>query len=327
MRFVLPLLLLAALAWWFGLEPVAQALAHASPGGLLVYLLLTAGIVLGCAVRWRLIIRAIGGSVSLGRLVMARLAGDAVGALVPSAKLAGEPLRVALARDAGTSAAQSAATVALDRFVEIIGNTLAVLAYVAIFCAVRGTVSDGAWLVAATMALLLIGLAALAFRLRRGHRPLAPLYGQRARARAPRLAAWMDGVRQAEDHVVHFFHQHPFVFGVGLVASLLLEALTILQYHVLLTAFGVALDLPTLCLVLLGGGAANAAPVPAGLGALEAAQVAVVGAAAGQPALGFVVGIIVRLHETLLLAIGLAALAYRGVSLGRLRLPAPTTGA
>jgi len=58
------------------------------------------------------------------------------------------------------------------------------------------------------------------------------------------------------------------------------------------------------------------------LGALEVTQVALVGAAAGRPELGFVVAMIVRLHETLLLIVGLAVLSAAGLSLGRLRAPA-----
>jgi uncharacterized protein (TIRG00374 family) len=324
MRVLLPLLLLAFLCWWFGLEPVVRALAHASPRGLAIYLLLTAAVLLMYAMRWRLIVRALGGQLPVGRLLAARLAGDAVGALVPSARLAGEPLRVALARDGGISTAQSGAGVALDRFLEIGGNTLAALAYVAIFFIVRGASGMGSapLAMAGVMTILLLGLVVLVVRLRRGHRPLAPLYGERVRRHAPRFTAWMDGLRQIEDHVVRFFRQHPRTFAIGLLASLAVEALTLLQYHALLSAFGIALDLPTLCLVVLGSGIASGAPVPAGIGALEAAQVALVGAGAGRPELGFVVGIVVRLHETLLLALGLAALSYRGVSLARLRIQA-----
>jgi hypothetical protein len=198
---------------------------------------------------------------------------------------------------------------------------LAVVAYVAVFCATRGTDWGGRTplALAAVMALLLVALVALLFRLRRGDRPLAALYGARARGLAPRLVAWMDGLRHVEEHLARFFHQHPRAVLVGVLGSLGIEAVTIAQYHVLLAAFGIALDLPTLLLVLLGGGLANAAPVPAGLGALEAVQVAVVGTAAARPDLGFVVGVIIRLHETLLLAVGLGALAYQGVSLARLR--------
>ena len=328
-RLLLPLLLLAALAGWFGLQPVGRALAHASAPDLAVYALLTALVVLGYALRWRLVARALGGDPPLGRLVSARLAGDAVGSLVPSARLAGEPLRVALMRGAGASTARATAGVALDRLLELIGSALAVVAYAAVFSVMRGNRPAGKLLpvLAGIMVLLLVALAVLLFRVRRGRRPLALLYGGRARAAAPRLAAWMNGLRDVEDDITRFFREHPRAFLLGVLGSALIEALIIAQYHALLTAFGIALDLPTLVLVLIGTGAARAVPAPAALGALEATQVAVVGVGTGRPDLGFVVGLIVRLHETLLLALGLAALSYRGVSLARLRVAVPRANA
>jgi uncharacterized membrane protein YbhN (UPF0104 family) len=175
-------------------------------------------------------------------------------------------------------------------------------------------------LLGGAMALLVASVAALLIRVRRGHRPLAVLYGVRARAVAPRLITWMDGLRRVEDHLTSFVREHPRPLLLGVLGSLVIEVLTVAQYHALLSAFGIGLDLPTLLLVLLGGGVANIAPVPAGLGALEAAQVAIVGAAAGRPDVGFVVGVIVRLHTTLLLALGLGVLTFRGISLARLRL-------
>ncbi|MGH7788775.1 MAG: lysylphosphatidylglycerol synthase domain-containing protein, partial [Candidatus Binatia bacterium] len=146
------------------------------------------------------------------------------------------------------------------------------------------------------------------------------LYGARVRSLLPRLAPALDGLERVEVHLGELLRQQPRALLLGVALSLLIELLIVLQYHVLLGAFGVSLALPTLLLVLLGGGLANAAPTPAGLGALEAAQVALVGLASGRPDIGLVVGVIVRLHETLLLGIGLAALSYQGVSLARLRL-------
>lgn len=322
MRVVLPLLLLAALCWWFGLQPLGAAMAHVSGRGLAAYILLTATVMLGYALRWRRVARTVGTCPPLARLVAARLAGDAVGALVPSAKLAGEPLRVALVRGGETTTAQSTAGVAIDRLLELIGNMLAVVIYVAVFCATRGAAWAGQTLLllGGAMALLAAGLAALLMRVRRGHRPLGFLYGVRARAVAPRLSACMDGLQRVEDHLTRFVREHPRPLLLGVLGSLAIEVLTVAQYHALLRAFGVGLDLPTLLLVLVGGGLSNVAPVPAGLGALEAAQVAIVGAAAGRPDIGFVVGVIVRLHTTLLLVLGLGALTLRGVSLARLRL-------
>jgi uncharacterized membrane protein YbhN (UPF0104 family) len=229
---------------------------------------------------------------------------------------------VALSRGCDTSTTQSIAGVAIDRLLELIGNMLAVVTYVAVFCATRGTSWAGHMplFLAGTMALLVGAVATLLIRVRRGHRPLAVLYGVRARAVAPRLIAWMDGLRRVEDHLTRFVREHPRSLLLGVLGSIAIEVLTVAQYHALLSAFGVGLDLPTLLLVLLGGGVANIAPVPAGLGALEAAHVAIVGAAAGRPDIGFVVGVIVRLHTTLLLALGLSALTLRGSSLARVRL-------
>jgi uncharacterized protein (TIRG00374 family) len=320
-RLLLPLLLLAALAWWFGLHSAAQALAHASPSGLALYGALTAAVFLGYALRWRMAAGAIGGEPPMLRLVAARLAGDTVGSIVPSARLAGEPLRVALARSPGTSAARSTAGVAVDRLLEIIGNMLAVIVYVTIFAATRGPAGAGQApaVLGGVMLLLLIGVGAMLYRLRRGGRPLAPLHGARARALAPRLVAWMDGLREVEEHLIAFMRGHRRAFILGLLGSLVIEAFCVAQYYALLAAFAIPLDLPTLVLVLLGSGAARAVPAPAGLGVLEATQVAVVAAAAGRPDVGFVVGLVIRLHETLLLALGLLVLSYQGMSLTRLR--------
>jgi hypothetical protein len=55
--------------------------------------------------------------------------------------------------------------------------------------------------------------------------------------------------------------------------------------------------------------------------------VAVVAAASGRPDLGFVVGVILRLHETLLLAVGLMVLSYQGMSLTRWRASLPQVDA
>src|SRR5262245_46390146 len=123
------LLLLGALLYWFGLGEVAATLRRASPAWLAIYAALTALVLLAYSARWGLVTRTGGAPMGLARCVAARLAGDAVGSLVPSAKLAGEPLRIGTVRASGASLAAATAGVALDRMVELIGNTVAVLGY------------------------------------------------------------------------------------------------------------------------------------------------------------------------------------------------------
>jgi hypothetical protein len=112
----------------------------------------------------------------------------------------------------------------------------------------------------------------------------------------------------------------------GVLLSLATEAVVVAQYHFLLSAFGVVADLPTLLLVLVGTGMARALPTPASLGTLEGGQVAVFTLAEGAPALGFVAGMVIRLHETLFLVAGLVSLSAHGLSLSRLSLASPSEG-
>jgi uncharacterized protein (TIRG00374 family) len=309
-------LLLAGLGWWFGVGGVLAALRGASPRGLCWYAA-ASGVVLGLqTLRWRAVAGAVGAPAGAARIAGARLAGDAVASLLPLARLGGDPLRAVLARRGTARLSSATAGVAIDRLLELIGNVAAVAAYLAVFAAAAlGRGAAPGWLaIAAAMLAVLALLVALVLRLARGGRPLAPLYGVRARAWLGRHAHWLEGLRRVEDHLGAFFRGHGATFLAGLALTGLIELAIVVQYRLLLGAFGVQLDLPVLLVVLLGGGVARAVPAPGALGTLEATQVLAVGATTGHAELGFVVGAIVRLHETLLVLAGLAALWPLGVS-------------
>lgn len=323
-RVIIALAVVAGLFAWFGVADLAATLRRASPAWLMGYVALTAVVTLGYSTRWWLLTRAVGAPLSLGRCVTARLAGDAVGALVPSAKLAGEPLRVGLVCTSGAPVSAATAGVTLDRMLEIVGNSLAVVAYVGVLLLTRehelgGYAPVGLGL---TMLVLLAAICSPVVAARRGYHPFGLAHVLRARVASPRLTRWFDGLVRVEAHLARIFRSHPRIMIAGLAATVLTELLIIAQYHVLLAAFGIQLGLPTLLLVLLGGGLSRAIPTPAGLGALEATQTVLVGAASGRPDLGFLVAIIVRLHETFLLAIGLAALSLHGIARPRAPLAA-----
>jgi len=310
---------LAWMCWQFGLDELITTLGQVSATGLLVYLLLSVAVVVAHSIRWQLVTRALGERVPLSRLVGARLAGDAVGALVPSAKLAGEPVRVALVCADGVAGTEAGAGVSIDRLLEVISNMLCFVLYVSIFSLTRVDSARSAPAVIAVMVALLAALAVPLLMLRRGMAPLAPLYGERAQRWLRPLAPWMPALRGTEAHLLTFFRDHAGTFMVGLVAALGTEALVVGQYWMLLSAFAITLDLPTLLLALVGTGFARSLPTPAGLGALEASQVSVLALAAGRPDIGFVVGVVMRLHETLWILVGLAVLFARGTWLVRRR--------
>ena len=305
--------LLAVLAWSFGLDGVWATLRRAAPAQLAVYALLSAAVVSALALRWQRVARAVGNARPLGRFAAARLAGDAVASLLPFTRLGGDPLRAVLAAGPATPLATASAGVAADRLLEILGNLLAVIAYVTVFAlSRRATATPAPLALGAMMVAPLVLLVATLVALGRGRRPFAWLYSARMRRHVPRFGRLRDGLARVESHLVEFFGTRRRTAIAGLTLAVGTELLIILQYHALLAAFGVALELPALLLVLLGGGLARAVPTPGALGALEGAQVLAVGAATGRADLGFVVGVLVRLHETVLLAAGLGALALLG---------------
>jgi len=312
---------IGVLAWTFGTDDLAAAFRRVSPGYLCVYVALATAAVVGHSLRWRLVARALGANPPLARLVQARLAGDAVGLIVPSAKMAGEPVRFVLAYSHCGDGPRTGAGVTIDRIIEAMGSLLCTVAYVAVFAHAQSAQSqpDSTQVLIIAALVLLVAVAILLELLRRGVRPLAPLYGPSARRRFPQLAGWMDGLRGTEDHLVRFFRDHKAAFLRGLLASLLIEGLAIVEYQFLLSTFAIQLDLPTLLMALVTSGLVRVAPTPAGLGALEAGQVALLEVTTGQGEIGFVVGIVMRLHETLLTVVGLAVLSLSGVSLGRAR--------
>jgi glycosyltransferase 2 family protein len=308
---------LSLLCWHFGLGELAAAFGRLTPAYLGAYLICGCAARLGYGLRWQAVARSLDERPDLARLVGARIAADAVGSVLPTGRIGGDPVRVALVYGESASGSRAAAGVAIDRIIEVISNTICAIAYVATFSYAHAAApSYQAQTLLVTMSALLVLLAIPLATLRRGSSPFAPLYGLVAR----RSATWAAALRRIEAHLISFFRDHPGTLVRALLGSLVIEGFMVGEFFFLLAAFGLTLDLPTLLMALVAGGVARAVPTPGGLGAVEASQVGVLAFAAGRPDIGFVIGIVLRLHETFWIAIGLVAFSLQGSSLARLRL-------
>jgi uncharacterized protein (TIRG00374 family) len=304
----------------YGVAPVAAALSRLRPGTLLAYVVVACAVRAAYSLRWSLMATRLGPVPSFWRFVSARLAGDAVGTLMPLGRVGGDPLRVAMLYGEGVGGRYAGAGVVIDRVLEVIGNSVAALAYIALL-AVAHTLGTGAratGLVVGALLLSIGGLGVLLMQLRVGQRPLTRLCVA-VGLRGAGGGRWLEVLRRTEDDVGRVCAEQPGLLAWGVAGSLLIEAVIVLEYLLLFGTFGVWLDISTLVMVLVATGLVRAVPVPASVGTLEASQVALLAAAHGQPELGLIVGTVLRLHETLWIVAGLAALSTRGVSLARLR--------
>lgn len=297
--------LMALLVAKFGVRDAWQAIRHANPLYLGAYLICAVAIILGSSARSFMVARTTGNTPPFRRFFTARLAGDAAGGLLPGGKVSGDPLRAAMLYGAGAHGVDASSWIVADRLMEVIGNTLAALAYVAVFT-IRQTGSV-VFPIAVSLVAGLVGVAGIIAMIWSGRRPVSPLL-QPLVHWFPALGSRILLLAEVEDQLQQFFRLHARVFLAGVVLSLAIEAVVVLEYGALFRAFGLALDLPTLMLALLATGLARAVPTPAGLGAIEAGQVAAISYGIGRPDLGFVAGVVLRLHETLWMAVGALAL-------------------
>lgn len=317
--FILGLAGVLALTYRLAGAEVFLRLREIRPGWAAIYVVMACMVVAGHSLRWRVAAGALGGCPPFPRFIAGRLAGEAVAALLPATKVSGDPVRVALLAADGVSTSTAAASVAADRMLEMTSNLIAAAAFVGVFAFLHVAGVERGVLLTLGFVLVLVGLslAVPVVLLWRGRRPLAPLYQAARRWRGTRAGTLIEGVKRAEGKVMRLVREHPRTVVTGLLISVLVEVLVVIEYHALFAAFGVRLPLPVLLVALVASGFSRVVPSPGGVGVLEASQVGVITLTVGQATQGVVVGLLMRIHETLWMAIGLGVCVARGVSLRR----------
>lgn len=283
---------------------------HVVVGAIPLYLALWLATVALHAWRSQIVLDRLGTRLPLVRLARLWLAARAVGTLVPSGTLGGEPVRAKLLAASGTPPARAAGAVALDRSLELAGNMI-----VGPLCiggaVVLGAGSGIALGVTAGSALVgLVMLTAIYARAARGKPALVPIFAPPLLLVPARWRARLQAeIARADAAMRDVLAAHPGLVPTCIGVSLLIEALHLVELAALFAVFGLAVPIPLLLLSSMGIGIAHAVPVTAALGTLEATQVGLF-TVGGEPlATGLAVAVALRLAETLAILTGLACLA------------------
>lgn len=319
-KFILGLNLVVAagaLVWvlWRNGGP-ALAVLSLNPSWILLvaFLAMVAVLLTSATWRWRLVLGGLRHPPGFGPLTLYRLAGLSVSMLVPSAKLGGEPVRAYLLVQNGVKASEAMASVAIDRVLDMGAGTVFTVLFTAVLLrhgvqALEGTLAG----VVIAASALLAGIWVTIRRLHGGRGVVT------AMARRSGLDRWgvverrMATLEAAERCAQHLVRQ-PMLMIVAFGFGLMLNLGVLLEYKLLLGAFGLPSDLIAVVAAIFATGAAHSMPVPAGVGVLEGSQM-VLFAALGQPAeVGLAVALAVRLRETLWLLPGLVYLFGRGLT-------------
>jgi uncharacterized protein (TIRG00374 family) len=300
----IPLLLYLALRD-IGWAAVWAAVARLSLGQVFGLAALSGVILAAFGLRWWLIMRALGHTLPWTALTLYRVASFGVSYYTPGPQFGGEPLQVyLLSRRHGIPAALGAAGTALDKTLELLVNFvfLAVGLGVSLeFGGLPGLPREAA----TVLIVVLIGLpTAYLGALALGWRPIHAL-ARTLPVRAAAYTRFVASADEAERAMTQFVRTQPTAFSLALLVSVLSWGLMLFEFWVSLAWLGLTLGPWQLIIALTINRFAFLAPLPGGLGALEAGQVLAMTAIGQPPTIGVSQGLVIRLRDVLIGAAGL----------------------
>ena len=308
------------LGWAFrgvSLAEVGRILAGLTPGRAAFLLAVNLAFTAAVTGRWFLILKALGEALpgrALPELAAARLAGFAVSYLTPGPQFGGEPVQLALARKkTGLTYARGTASLLIDKSFDLAGNLvfigLGLWAFGArAFSASRSEGGRAFWAAGGILAglLPLVYLGAVFA----GARPLSGLAARLSRLfpadRGTRLEAFF---REAESEAGAYGRKPLRAVAHLALSFLVVQGMAAAELWLTMRYLGFPLDLDGAFLLLAGGKLALYAPVPGGLGALEAVQRALVTWLGHAPGAALALSAWIRMRDLLFALVGLAAAA------------------
>ena len=237
-------------------------------------------------VRWWVILRGLGRPIGLMQAALYRLAAFGFSYFTPGPQIGGEPVQVLLAEKRhGVPRDIAIASVGLDRLFDGVFN-LAFLAAAALVLVKEGD-DGGAFVLALFVTVPLGYLLALGL----GKKPVSAMVRR-------------DIVRASETQAGRFCRDRPLFLALAIAASFVSWGVLLFEYWLVAFFLGATLSMSELIIGLAAARIAYLLLFPAGLGVLEAGQVAAVCALGFPAALGISLSLVIRFRDVVVAAVG-----------------------
>jgi uncharacterized protein (TIRG00374 family) len=311
--------LLAFVLARYGSPALAILGAGVSIPTLAVFVAAVAATIVSLSWRWGWILGGVCTPPGLMRLTLYRSAAHSLAVLVPSGKVSGDPLRAWLAARDRVAPGAAIASVAADRVLELASTSPFSMVF-AVLLLQQGVPQLERALVTVSFATLgLIGGITIAVRrLRRGIGLVTPLV-QRLRLDRLRIVDRQMDVMAESDTAAAELVRRPHRMLVAFLAGLVANLLVIVEFFLLLAAFGLPTEPTAVVAAIFATGAAHMFPIPAGIGVLEGANMWLF-QMLGYPAeVGLAVGLAARLRELIWMLPGVIYLLVRSLDASLVR--------
>ena len=300
------------------LRDTGRILAGLTPWRLAALAAVNLAFVAALTLRWVSVLHGLGEPVTMRNLpplAAARLAGFAVSYLTPGPQFGGEPVQLAMARRrTGLSYARGAASLVIEKGFDLAGNLAFIgfgsLALRSLPPAAGGSGNQWTFLSATGLLLGILPLLYLGLVFA-GFRPLSAamaraIRGPRAKPRLIRLASFM---QEAETDAGLYGKKPARAAARFVVSFLAIQGLGILELWLTMRFLGSPIGFSNTVLLLAGSKLAMYAPLPGGLGALEAVQRTLLVSLGYEPSLALALSAWVRIRDILFALAGLAVAA------------------
>ncbi|GIV65996.1 MAG: hypothetical protein KatS3mg047_0389 [Bellilinea sp.] len=317
------LILLASiplLVWSLGSTPVneiVQVISRLHLAQIVILAGVNILVFLLMALRWEIILRAMGMKVPLIKLVSYRLTSFGVSYFTPGPQFGGEPAQVALlTRHHPVQTAPAISSVYLDKLLELLVNILVIAGGLFLtFNAGFGSeiLRQNGWVL-----VLLVSVVPVAhlITLKNGRYPLKWLLEKSGTLCSTRQ--WMrktgNLLIEAEGQIAIFLERNPKSLLLAILVSLLSWAGMILEYFLAAQFLALLMNGQQVAFAFVLSRLAFLAPLPGGLGVLEASQVFAMQSVGMPAAAGLALSLWMRARDV---SIGLAGLIMGGWFLSR----------
>ena len=196
-------------------------------------------------------------------LLRQNIAGWAVSAVTPSAKIGGEPLKVyMLKKENNIGWRNGSSAVLMDKFIELFGSLFFGLLGLLVLFLVPGMSIVIKSIVAVVMLISFSVLAVVYYMTVRGKGPFTNLFTILRFYRISRFKKLKGMVKDIEKKMAIFFIHHKKEFFLGFIGYVLYGCATYWEFKFLLMMFGIDLGFFELIIVVVVWGIVNLVPVP-----------------------------------------------------------------
>ena len=283
-----------------------QALSQLHLWQIALLFTLNSGVVFAITARWWIIVRADNPSIPFLPLVRYRLSTFGISYFTPGPQMGGEPLQVYyLQKNHGIAYARSTSAVIMDKLVELLGNSILIVA--GLTAAVRvGVISGNEKFAFGSLiplvAILTVPLLHLSL-LYQGRYPISKLL--RAASSLHGGPTWVRLIIVSERMAASFTRRKLSSVLGAFFFSLLALAGTLLEYSLMTSFLGAQLSFGQSLAGLTSALLAFILPLPGGLGALEASQVYAMTSMGYSPAIGISLSLLIRARDLMNAGLGL----------------------